>query len=353
MRATTWSPSHSRTTGRCTARGRSTRRATSTRSRKRSSGNLADIVSEQSIITTDGKKIVKVPIRSLELPHFRFDHGDQQRRRPGRRRLEGRRRARPGTARGQGPGKGRGAGDQPGVDYYEAELTVDEIAALVFEDLGLPNPGAEAQAASSKSKRSASPTSAAAARSRTWTSAARSARTCKRNAGRASPASAACRTTICASRPGSATVVDARSNAVVLAMMDVSGSMGDVREVRHRAFYFWMVRFLRTKYDNVEIVFIAHHTEAQEVTEEEFFTRGESGGTQGLVGLPAGARLIERALPRRATGTSIRSTSPTATTGARRQRAVPRARALSSSNGPTPSATARSRRAAAARTARS
>jgi uncharacterized sporulation protein YeaH/YhbH (DUF444 family) len=41
-----------------------------------------------------------------------------------------------------------------------------------------------------------------------------------------------------------------------------------------------MVRFLRTKYTNVEIVFISHHTEAKEVTEEEFFHKGESGGTQ-------------------------------------------------------------------------
>jgi uncharacterized sporulation protein YeaH/YhbH (DUF444 family) len=41
-----------------------------------------------------------------------------------------------------------------------------------------------------------------------------------------------------------------------------------------------MVRFLRTRYTNVEIVFISHHTEAKEVTEEEFFHKGESGGTQ-------------------------------------------------------------------------
>src|SRR5205823_10975762 len=33
-------------------------------------------------------------------------------------------------------------------------------------------------------------------------------------------------------------------------------------------------------YNNVEIVFISHHTEAREVTEEEFFHKGESGGTQ-------------------------------------------------------------------------
>ncbi len=70
------------------------------------------------------------------------------------------------------------------------------------------------------------------------------------------------------------------SNAVVLALMDVSGSMGTFEKYIGRAFYFWMVRFLRTKYARVEIVFIAHHTEAREVGEEEFFTRGESGGTK-------------------------------------------------------------------------
>jgi uncharacterized protein len=69
------------------------------------------------------------------------------------------------------------------------------------------------------------------------------------------------------------------SNAVVIAMMDISGSMGEFKKYIARSFYFWMVRFLKTKYDNVKIVFISHHTEAKEVTEEQFFTQGESGGT--------------------------------------------------------------------------
>jgi|GEM_PF-162686 len=56
-------------------------------------------------------------------------------------------------------------------------------------------------------------------------------------------------------------------------------SMGEFKKYIARSFYFWMVRFLRTKYDNVKIVFISHHTEAKEVTEEAFFTQGESGGT--------------------------------------------------------------------------
>jgi uncharacterized sporulation protein YeaH/YhbH (DUF444 family) len=55
--------------------------------------------------------------------------------------------------------------------------------------------------------------------------------------------------------------------------------MGSFEKYIARSFFFWMTRFLRTKYENVEIVFIAHHTEAKEVSEEDFFTRGESGGT--------------------------------------------------------------------------
>ena len=56
------------------------------------------------------------------------------------------------------------------------------------------------------------------------------------------------------------------SNAVVIAMMDVSGSMGEFKKYIARSFYFWMVLFLKTKYDHVKIVFISHHTEAKEVT---------------------------------------------------------------------------------------
>jgi uncharacterized sporulation protein YeaH/YhbH (DUF444 family) len=63
-------------------------------------------------------------------------------------------------------------------------------------------------------------------------------------------------------------------------MRDVSGSMGEFEKYITRSFYFWMVRFLRTKYDHVRIVFITHHTEAKEVEEEAFFNLGESGGTK-------------------------------------------------------------------------
>lgn len=55
--------------------------------------------------------------------------------------------------------------------------------------------------------------------------------------------------------------------------------MGLFEKYCARTFFFWMVRFLRTKYDHVHIRYLAHHTEAHEVSEEHFFTKGESGGT--------------------------------------------------------------------------
>jgi uncharacterized protein len=70
------------------------------------------------------------------------------------------------------------------------------------------------------------------------------------------------------------------TNAVVLAMMDTSASMGTFEKYVARSFFFWMVRFLRTKHEQVEIVFLAHDIEAKEVTEEQFFHKGESGGTK-------------------------------------------------------------------------
>ena len=97
--------------------------------------NLADIVSEESIIMHDGRKTVRVPIRSLHEYHFRFNHNRQKHAGQG----DGR--SKKGDIVFSEPrfGRGRGAGNEPGVDYYEADITVDELEEMIFEDLGLPN----------------------------------------------------------------------------------------------------------------------------------------------------------------------------------------------------------------------
>jgi uncharacterized protein len=69
------------------------------------------------------------------------------------------------------------------------------------------------------------------------------------------------------------------SNAAVICIMDTSGSMDTMKKYLARSFFFMLYQFIATRYRNVEIVFIAHHTEAREVSEEEFFHKGEAGGT--------------------------------------------------------------------------
>lgn len=257
--------------------------------------NLADIISEESIVLSDGNNVLKVPIRSIEEYHFRYEEEKM-----------------PHVGQGDGksvigdlvgrdsagrpvPEKGRGAGNEPGVDYYEAEVTIDDISEMLFADLVLPyldgrkKPRLVSGGMAFRDIRK-NGVMANLDRRRTLFAA------IKRNALRGRPAKPVI------------TVDDLRfkawenvqrpeTSAAVLAMMDTSGSMGPFEKYIARTFFFWMVRFLRTKYENVEIVFLAHHTTARETTEEEFFSKGESGGTRCSPVYELAQRIITKRYP--------------------------------------------------------
>jgi sporulation protein YhbH len=189
-----------------------------------------------------------------------------------------------GDAIGQAPspsdetGAGKKAGEQPGQDFYEAEFSVEELGQMVFEDLHLPNLEEKGikEILSEKAVFDTITRKGLAGnldRKRTLLEAYR------RNV-----------------RQGSENpweihsedmryknyeiVTEPQRNAVVIAMRDVSGSMGEFEAYICRSFYYWMLQFLKTKYSNAEIVFITCHTEAKEVNEEQFFSAGDSGGTR-------------------------------------------------------------------------
>jgi len=69
------------------------------------------------------------------------------------------------------------------------------------------------------------------------------------------------------------------SKAVMFCLMDVSGSMDQERKDLSKRFFILLYLFLTRHYDKIDIVFIRHHTQAQEVTEDQFFHATESGGT--------------------------------------------------------------------------
>ncbi len=99
--------------------------------------NLGSIVSNEAIILSDGKRTVRVPMRALDEYKFRFDYRKRKQVGQG----DGKTRVGDVIAReaqsGQGTGTGQ-AGQEPGSEYYEAEVNIDELAALIFEDLHLP-----------------------------------------------------------------------------------------------------------------------------------------------------------------------------------------------------------------------
>lgn len=69
------------------------------------------------------------------------------------------------------------------------------------------------------------------------------------------------------------------SKAVMFCLMDVSGSMDEARKDIAKRFFILLYLFLKRHYQRTDVIFIRHHTQATEVSEEEFFQSTESGGT--------------------------------------------------------------------------
>lgn len=235
--------------------------------------SLPGIVGSADIISSNGKDIIRVRVPDLQIPRFRHGNNSSE----GIGQGSGQSGDVIGEA-GQGPGQGRGAGNMPGVDYIDAEYTVDELAAFVLKDLGLPylRPKSKEELVSESIRfndiRKKGPMSNLDKRRTILEN-------LKQNARDGDPKFRNIKDDQLRFKTWE-TDTNPKSNAVILAMRDVSGSMGEFEKYISRSLYFWGVRFLRSKYDQVQIVFITHHTEAKEVDEHTFFAAGESGGTK-------------------------------------------------------------------------
>ena len=102
--------------------------------------NLPDLITEESIIMSNGRDVVKIPIRSLDEYKIRYNYDKNKHVGQG----DGDSKvgdvvARDGSPSENGPGKGQGAGDQAGEDYYEAEVSMMELEEALFKQLELPN----------------------------------------------------------------------------------------------------------------------------------------------------------------------------------------------------------------------
>jgi len=288
--------------------------------------NLGNIISEESIIGQSGNKKIKVPVKGIKEYSFIFGSN------------------RKGAATGDGDerrgdvvgddsdgniyGYG-GAGNIEGEDIYETEITIEELVGYLFDDLNLPDLDRKKLSQFETVKgyrklgyqRKGIPPRLAVRRSvvekiKRKQSYKRTLAELKKERGEdgdvicgdtntceeaGMPDAAACnvigRFTFAEEDLRYRRLREIRKkdfNAVVICIMDVSGSMDQTKKYMARSFYFLLYQFLRHKYSNVEVVFIAHTTTAKVVNELEFFHRGESGGTYISSGYEKALEMIEQ-----------------------------------------------------------
>jgi hypothetical protein len=247
--------------------------------------NIADIIAEESIIGQDRGRIIKVPIRGIR--EYRFLYGENT---PGVGQGDGSSQQGQVVGKGQpgAPGDPDRAGNQPGADFYETDVTLEELIEIMFEDLELPDLERKAlrqiESFRLSKRKGYRPVGIRSRLDKHRTVRERAKRKlAAARRGRMLPAEAPMRrfpyhVDDLIYRHVTSDVHN-ESNAVVLCLMDTSGSMDTMKKYLARSFFFLLFQFICTKYRNVEIVFVAHHTEAREVTENEFFHKGESGGT--------------------------------------------------------------------------
>ncbi len=87
------------------------------------------------------------------------------------------------------------------------------------------------------------------------------------------------------------------TQAVMFCLMDVSGSMDEARKEMAKRFFILLYMFLTKTYENIQVVFIRHHTTAKEVNEEDFFYSRETGGTVVSSALELMLKIIKERFP--------------------------------------------------------
>jgi uncharacterized sporulation protein YeaH/YhbH (DUF444 family) len=240
-------------------------------------GHLPQIVAGSDIIN-DGSRTVRVPVRMLE--HYRF-----RLRTPEELQGVGQGNAKPGDVLGQAntgnkPGeKGAGGMEQGGTDLL-LEFKVDDLIDWMWDDLQLPN-----------LQPRVGPSEDAEWKREGWDRRGPRSRLDRRRSLKESfkrqnqePSAPTftdedLRYRQLARRPQPAI------RAVVFFLLDVSASMTEGDRQLAKTFFFWVAAGLRREYRSLEIVFVAHTTEAWEFSEADFFKVSGSGGTVASAGL--------------------------------------------------------------------
>lgn len=235
--------------------------------------DLKKYVSQGEMIGKREDEIVKIPLPQIDIPNFRY--GPKQQGGVGQGQGE------PGDAMGE-PGEGQGqAGDQPGEHQLEVEFSIDELAEILGEKLQLPRIEPKGQKAIDSEKTKYSGLAPVGPEGlRHFKSSYKKALKRYVSAGTYNPEDPVI---IPIKRDmqykSFKKVTQPHTQAVVIYMMDVSGSMGDEQKEIVRLESFWINMWLKKHYKGLETRFIIHDATAKEVDEDTFFRTSESGGT--------------------------------------------------------------------------
>jgi len=234
--------------------------------------DLRKFLTRGELLGREGKKYITIPVRGIEIPHFRYgDNNDSG---------VGKGDGKPGDAAdGEGIGPG---GEQEGQHILEVEVSLDELAEILGEELKLPRikPKGKHRITAERDRysgiRQSGPESLRHFK-RTFRRALRR----QIMSGLYNPEAPR----IIFERRDKVyrswkTILNPQSNAVIIYMMDVSGSMGDEQKELVRLEAFWIDAWLRKNYQGIESRYIVHDVRAAEVDRETFFRVREDGGTR-------------------------------------------------------------------------
>ncbi len=255
--------------------------------------NLRKYITHGELIGRKGRDLVSIPLPQLDVPHFRYGkngsggvgQGDGEEGTP--------------VASGEAESGQGQAGSDPGAHILEVEVSLDELAAILGDELELPRiepkgkHNIDQKKARYSSIRRSGPESLRHFK-RTYMEALRRQIS--------SSSYVPDRPRIVPIRDDKryrawTEIDDPRANAVVVYLMDVSGSMTDEQKEIVRTAAFWLDAWLRSQYRGVETRYIIHDAAAKEVDEETFYHTRESGGTRISSAYKVCADLIARSFP--------------------------------------------------------
>jgi hypothetical protein len=264
--------------------------------------SIKGVVAEESIIGQNGKKKIRIPVKGIK--EHQFVYGDNQKNKhvgsaQGKeikkgQRIGHRRRQKSDTGQGDEPGK------KPGEEMYEIEMSLEELAEYLFNDLELPELEKKKFKFTTQEKirrKGKRPYGIRPRLSKKETIKQKIKRKkAAIKAGTYDPNSDT-RFTFHESDLRYKHVSPVKKDntaAVVFFVMDVSGSMSKSKKFLARSFFFLLYQFLNHKYTSIDVVFVSHTADAQEVNEEHFFTQVPNGGTLVSTGLKKVEDIIEK-----------------------------------------------------------